>query len=39
MYLLGKLLFDRMMTRTFAGGLQTLKSLVEREARGDAPRA
>jgi len=33
MYLLGKLLFERMMTRTFEGGLATLKSRVEAEAR------
>jgi uncharacterized protein YndB with AHSA1/START domain len=31
-YLLGKLFFDRMMTRTFASGLATLKKLVEGEA-------
>jgi carbon monoxide dehydrogenase subunit G len=29
MYLMGKLFFDRMMTRTFRGGLETLKSLIE----------
>jgi uncharacterized protein YndB with AHSA1/START domain len=29
MYLLGKLMFDRMMTGTFHGGLETLKKLVE----------
>lgn len=34
MYLLGKLMFDRMMTQTFRGGLETLKSLVEAETRG-----
>ena len=34
MFLLGKLLFDRMMTGTFASGLATLKQLVESEARG-----
>jgi uncharacterized protein YndB with AHSA1/START domain len=34
MYLLGKLFFDRMMTNTFRGGLETLKSLVEAESRG-----
>ena len=34
MYLLGKLMFDGMMTRTFEGGLATLKSLVEAEASG-----
>lgn len=33
MYLLGKLMFDRMMTRTFHGGLETLKTLVEAESR------
>ena len=32
MYVLGKLLFDRMMTRTFRSGLETLKSLVEADA-------
>ncbi len=31
MYLLGKLAFDRMMTRTFLDGLKTLKGLVESE--------
>jgi hypothetical protein len=30
--------FDRMMTRTFAGGLRTLKSLVEHESRPETPR-
>lgn len=29
MYLMGKLMFDKMMTRTFQSGLETLKSLVE----------
>jgi uncharacterized protein YndB with AHSA1/START domain len=33
MYLLGKLMFDRMMTRTFGDGLKTLKALVEAESR------
>jgi carbon monoxide dehydrogenase subunit G len=33
MYLLGKLLFDRMMTNTFRDGLQKLKALVEAGAR------
>jgi carbon monoxide dehydrogenase subunit G len=33
MYLLGKLMFDGMMTRTFRSGLEKLKSLVESEAR------
>ena len=32
MYLLGKVLFDGMMTKTFGTGLQTLKTLVEAEA-------
>ena len=32
MFLLGKLFFDRMMTRTFSSGLETLKKLVEGEA-------
>ncbi len=32
MYLLGKVMFDRMMTQTFQGGLATLKSLVEAES-------
>jgi len=32
MYLLGKLFFDGMMTRTFSGGLQTLKTLIESES-------
>lgn len=34
MYVLGKLMFDRMMTRTFRDGLTTLKRLVESESRG-----
>ena len=34
MYLMGKLMFDRMMTGTFRKGLETLKSLVEAESRG-----
>ncbi|MFM6973659.1 MAG: SRPBCC family protein [Agromyces sp.] len=34
MFLMGKLMFDRMMTGTFTSGLQTLKSLVEAEAAG-----
>jgi len=33
MYLLGKLFFDGMMTRTFSGGLQTLNTLIESETR------
>jgi hypothetical protein len=32
LYLLGKLVFDRMMTRTFRDGLTTLKALVEAES-------
>lgn len=32
MYLVGKLMFDRMMTRTFRSGLETLKSLVEADS-------
>ena len=32
MFLLGKLFFDRMMTRTFSSGLETLKKRVESEA-------
>lgn len=31
MYVLGKLMFDRMMTKTFSGGLASLKALVEAE--------
>ena len=31
MYVLGKLFFDRMMTGTFRGGLETLKSLLEKD--------
>ena len=39
MYLLGKLLFDRMMTNTFRDGLQKLKALVEADVRsGVSPR-
>jgi hypothetical protein len=34
MYVMGKLMFDRMMTGTFRSGLETLKSLVEAESRG-----
>jgi carbon monoxide dehydrogenase subunit G len=34
MYLLGKVMFDRMMTGTFRGGLETLKRLVEAEHAG-----
>ena len=34
MYLMGKLMFDRMMTRTFGSGLETLRKLVEAESRG-----
>jgi uncharacterized protein YndB with AHSA1/START domain len=34
LYLMGKLMFDRMMTGTFTRGLATLKSLVEAESRG-----
>ena len=33
MYLMGKLLFDRMMTGTFRSGLETLKTRIEAEAR------
>lgn len=33
MYLMGRILFDSMMTKTFHGGLTTLKGLVEAEAR------
>lgn len=33
MYLLGKLVFDRMMTRTFHDGLAKLKALVEDESK------
>lgn len=33
LYLMGKLLFDRMMTGTFRSGLEKLKSLVEAEHR------
>lgn len=29
MYLMGKVMFDKMMTGTFEGGLRTLKSLIE----------
>ncbi len=39
MYLLGKLMFDRMMTKTFLGGLETLKRLVEAESATGSPRA
>jgi hypothetical protein len=39
MYLMGKLMFDRMMTRTFDAGLQTLKRLVEAEARAEGAQA
>jgi uncharacterized protein YndB with AHSA1/START domain len=34
MYLMGKLMFDRMMTGTFRDGLAKLQALVEAEARG-----
>jgi uncharacterized protein YndB with AHSA1/START domain len=33
MYLMGKLFFDGMMTRTFRSGLERLKALVESESR------
>jgi len=33
---MGALMFDRMMTRTFEGGLRALKALIESDARGDA---
>ena len=33
MYVMGKLMFDRMMTGTFRSGLKKLKSLVESESR------
>jgi hypothetical protein len=39
MYVMGKLLFDRMMTGTFRTGLATLKSLVEAEVVSGPPRA
>jgi uncharacterized protein YndB with AHSA1/START domain len=32
MYLMGKLFFDRMMTKTFRSGLERLKDLVEAES-------
>jgi hypothetical protein len=34
MYLMGKLMFDRMMTGTFTSGLVALKALVEAERSG-----
>lgn len=33
MFLMGKLMFDRMMTGTFTSGLETLKALVEADGR------
>jgi Polyketide cyclase / dehydrase and lipid transport len=38
MYLLGKLMFDRMMTNTFRGGLEKLRTLVEAEVRASSAR-
>jgi hypothetical protein len=35
MHLMGKLMFDRMMTGTFSRGLDTLRALVEAEAHAD----
>jgi hypothetical protein len=32
MYLMGKLMFDGMMTRTFGAGLASLKACVEAES-------
>lgn len=39
MYLMGKLMFDRMMTGTFRSGLETLKRLVEAEQSNGVVRA
>jgi uncharacterized protein YndB with AHSA1/START domain len=39
MYLMGKLMFDRMMTGTFRSGLETLKRLVEAEQSSGVVRA